>query len=427
MSEAKTFLGVVNSLSERFGKKGRRPEAKEPGVTRLADLSSDDLASERVRVEQEEKKLLQRVRQIEAEKRAVFEQATKESSVHKQRMMARKIKELDRKTRTVERNLRVVSQQLRIINGFIQLKARKRLWQHSGLWSKISQMDLSHLEAYVTDAMIEGRFNADRFGNMIATLEGTERFVEDVEEDADVLAILAEIHAAALERPGGGDREVTCRDVAEAYAVAKLEGDGEDSLLVVNDEYTLVAGVQSRVPEGFTAQRIELSELIVEIDVAILAGGMEILPYWKQTLRFGAGQDSDLVKFRLIPRHMGQKRILIEFYHEGNWLTKIDFEVEVVEAQLQQLSQMSAELLISVPETEQAQILASLKETETLAGMTEEQILERAAENSPEVTRAFLEKLRTLLAEQRTEMYQCILADREMAGEQLAKALGKAT
>lgn len=200
MSRVKTFLGVVDSLSELFGKKGPAQETNESSIPRLDDLSSDDLARERIRLEQEEKKLLQGVGQIEAEKRAVFEQATQESSVRKQRIMARKIKELDTKAKNVDRNLRVVSQQLRIINGFIQVKENKRIWEQSGLWSKISQMDLSDLEAYVTDAMIEGSFNTDKFGNIIRTLEGTEGFVEEMEEDPDVNAILGEIQAAAAAR-----------------------------------------------------------------------------------------------------------------------------------------------------------------------------------------------------------------------------------
>lgn len=200
MSRVKSFLGVVDSLSELFGKKEPAQAAQGPTIPRLDDLSGDDLARERIRLEQEEKKLLQAVGQIESEKRAVFEQATKESSVRRQRIMARKIKELDTKARNVDRNLRVVSQQLRIINGFIQVKENKRIWEQSGLWSQISQMDLTDLEAYVTDAMIEGSFNTDKFGNIIRTLEGTEGFVEEMAEDPDVNAILTEIQAAAALR-----------------------------------------------------------------------------------------------------------------------------------------------------------------------------------------------------------------------------------
>jgi hypothetical protein len=201
MSTIRTILGVVDSLSQLFTSK-QPQQVERPKVPRLDDLTSDDLTRERIRLEQEEKKLLKTVEQYEAEKRAAFEQATRESSVRKQKIMARKIKELDTRANNVDRNLRVVSQQLRIINGFIQVKENKRIWEQSGLWTQISQMDLSELEAYVTDSMIEGSFNSDKFGNIIQALEGSEGLVDEMEEDADVLDILSEIQAVAAVRDG---------------------------------------------------------------------------------------------------------------------------------------------------------------------------------------------------------------------------------
>ena len=93
---------------------------------------------------------------------------------------------------------------------------------------------------------------------------------------------------------------------------------------------------------------------------------------------------------------------------------------------LQLLSQAGIELLISVSDAEQGRLLADLKRTETLAGMSEEQILALAAEKSPEVARAFQEKFRAFSAEQQAEMYERMLRDRDTAGVQLAEALKEA-
>jgi len=346
-------------LKQATGGTSTPQEGEKSGSHTLDDLSLGDLRRERIRLGLTEKKLVQEASQIQTEKRAVFGQATKESSVRKQRIMARKIKELDTKARNVDRSLRVVSQQLRIINGFIQVKENKRIWEQSGLWSQISQMDLTDLEAYGTDAMIEGSFNADRFGNIIRTLEGTEGFVEEMAEDPDVNAILTEIQAAVgdrgedrtveadfarlqarLARAGdraresieSEDREVGCRDTGEAFAVAQLEGLDTGTPMVANDEYALLAGVLSRIPEGFVGEPIELPGLEeVEIDVVIFASGMDVLPGWKQTLRLRRGQESSLVEFRLIPRDLGRNQIVVEFYHRRHWLAQVEFDLEVVE------------------------------------------------------------------------------------------------
>ncbi len=199
MGVLRSVFGAVENLSRLFAEK-QPQQAEGAKIPRLDDLTSDDLSRERIRLEQEEKKLLKVVEQIEADKRAVFEQATRESSVRKQKIMARKIKELDTKANNIDRNMRVVSQQLRIINGFIQVKENKRIWEQSGLWSQISQMDLSELETYVGDSLIEGSFNGEKFGSIIGTLEGTEGLVDEMAEDADVLDILSEIQAAAAAR-----------------------------------------------------------------------------------------------------------------------------------------------------------------------------------------------------------------------------------
>jgi acyl-CoA reductase-like NAD-dependent aldehyde dehydrogenase len=55
--------------------------------------------------------------------------------------------------------------------------------------------------------------------------------------------------------------------------------------------------------------------------------------------------------------------------------------------------------------------------------MSEEQILALAAENSPEVAKAFQEKFQGLSAEQQAEMYERMLEDRDAAKDQLAEAL----
>jgi hypothetical protein len=90
------------------------------------------------------------------------------------------------------------------------------------------------------------------------------------------------------------------------------------------------------------------------------------------------------------------------------------------------LADASVELLISVSSAEQAQMLADLKRSETLAGMSEEQILALAAEKSPEVARAFGEKFRAFSAEQQVEMYERMLKDRDAAKDQLTEALKEA-
>jgi len=102
------------------------------------------------------------------------------------------------------------------------------------------------------------------------------------------------------------------------------------------------------------------------------------------------------------------------------------FEIE----RLETMGMLGAEALIAVAGSEQAALLADLKRTETLKGMSEEQILALVAEKSPEVARAFQEKFRALaegkMSEREQALYERLLAEnkelaqiqREMAAEQ---------
>ncbi|HQJ51883.1 MAG TPA: zinc ribbon domain-containing protein [Anaerolineae bacterium] len=63
-------------------------------------------------------------------------------------------------------------------------------------------------------------------------------------------------------------------------------------------------------------------------------------------------------------------------------------------ARLQMLGTLSAEALIAASAPDQARILAELKGTEALKGMSEDQILAVAAQKSPQVAAAFVEKFR---------------------------------
>lgn len=61
---------------------------------------------------------------------------------------------------------------------------------------------------------------------------------------------------------------------------------------------------------------------------------------------------------------------------------------------MEKLSTLTGEALIAAAPADRAQLLSRLREVEALKGLSEEQILARAAENSPEIARAFAEKFK---------------------------------
>jgi hypothetical protein len=84
---------------------------------------------------------------------------------------------------------------------------------------------------------------------------------------------------------------------------------------------------------------------------------------------------------------------------------------------LDKLGELGAEALIAASGSEQGRILADLKKTEALQGMSEDQILALAAKDSPEVARALQEKFRAIAegqaSQESAELYERLLAERD--------------
>ena len=60
---------------------------------------------------------------------------------------------------------------------------------------------------------------------------------------------------------------------------------------------------------------------------------MEIRPAWVQSYVFSWSEETSLLEFVLRPTKSGHKQVRVEFYYQRHWLAKIQFDVEVVEAQ----------------------------------------------------------------------------------------------
>jgi hypothetical protein len=69
-------------------------------------------------------------------------------------------------------------------------------------------------------------------------------------------------------------------------------------------------------------------------------------------------------------------------------------EMEIEADRLKRLTEMGIEALITASGEEQAKLLADLKKTEILKGMTDDQILALGAKDSPELAKAFVEKFK---------------------------------
>ena len=172
------------------------PATPAPKVANLEDLKLDDLRREKIRLEQEERKMLAELRGTEEQKRKLFEEGVRNSSEGEQRAVARRIKEIDLQAQSMDRMLQAVSKQMRIINGLIQVKERARVMAESGISSILKDIDLQDLIIYIDKASVDGEFHMDKFDELLRTLEQADAISPQFSEDQDVLDIVKQMQLA---------------------------------------------------------------------------------------------------------------------------------------------------------------------------------------------------------------------------------------
>lgn len=164
--------------------------------TSIEDLSLDDLRKEKIRFDQEERKLLARLREVESEKKKLFEDGVRNAGEREQRVIARRIKEKDIEAANMDRMLQVISKQMRIVNGLLQVKERSRLMVESGMSDILKGVDLQDLIAYIDRASVDGEFHEDKFDELLRAMEEAGSISPVYKEDQDVLEIMKAMQQA---------------------------------------------------------------------------------------------------------------------------------------------------------------------------------------------------------------------------------------
>ena len=174
----------------------------------LNDVSLDDLRREKIRFDQEERKMLSRLREVEDQKRKLFEDGVHNASEREQRVIARRIKELDVEAGNMDGMLQAISKQMRIVNGLIQVKERYRMLSESGISGILKDIDLQDLIMYVDKASVDGEFHMDKFDELLKVLEPGSASPM-YKEDGDVGEIMKAMQQAreAADSPEALERE----------------------------------------------------------------------------------------------------------------------------------------------------------------------------------------------------------------------------
>ncbi len=234
MAEKRTLkdyaLAIVKDLLFG-GADDKEAPATVEGAT-LEDLKLDDLRREKVRLDQEERKMLARLRDVEGKKRQLFEEGVRNASEREQRVIARRIKELDVRASNMDSMLQAISKQMRILNGLVQVKERARVMAETGISKLLSDIDLGDLIVYIDRASVDGEFAMNKFDDLLGILEEADSLSPEYREDQDVNEIMQAMQSAreAADSPEALDEKYTefTRQMAEKEKSEEPESYEED-------------------------------------------------------------------------------------------------------------------------------------------------------------------------------------------------------
>lgn len=231
-------MGLNKKTMWEYGKSVLRELLKEPekaeGVkpARLDDLKLDDMKREKVRLELEERKTLNEVRELEAQKRKLFEEGVKSAGSREAKIIARKIKEVDGQAANMDRLLDSLSQQTRLINGLIQAKDLARIQKESGIGAMLQNLDMQELVMFIDNSFIDGEFNTTKMNEMLGVLD-RQGLDHNKVEDSDITDIMKQFETAreARDNPEILDQKYQeFNEKMEAKRTAKENPEFEDEI-----------------------------------------------------------------------------------------------------------------------------------------------------------------------------------------------------
>ncbi|GAP18530.1 hypothetical protein [Levilinea saccharolytica] len=199
------MAGVKNPIFE-FGKNMLRdwlnstaksqPPPAETAQLKLEDIPLDTLKMEKIQLEQQEKKTLARLREIELRKRQLFGEGVQgQTSDREQMVLARKIRDLDGEAAGLDQVLQALSKQMRVLNGLIQIKERSLILSTSSQ-TILSRLNMDDVLRYVDLSSADGEFQMTKFDDLLRAMTMNASIAPEYREDKDVLDIMQAMQRA---------------------------------------------------------------------------------------------------------------------------------------------------------------------------------------------------------------------------------------
>lgn len=170
------------------------------GKRSLARLTMDELDREKIKLDLQERKQIQRTQQLEREKEKFFAQGLRESSDQMKLYYSRKVKELDSDVRLNDRVLKALSHKVRIYNGIVSMKKWMQVLSEDKK-SLLNKLSLAEVSQWIEQNTVNGELRETQLNRLLDEVERGTGVVADVDanEEADVQQIFTLMKNAPMD------------------------------------------------------------------------------------------------------------------------------------------------------------------------------------------------------------------------------------
>ncbi|MCG3196472.1 MAG: hypothetical protein GHCLOJNM_00947 [bacterium] len=170
-------MGLLDSL---LGKKKKT----------IKDFDIRQLDEEKIRLEEEEKRLIKKLNKAEGDKAALFKEGSGKEAKREKIIFARKIQEVDDQAKEINSRLSMISKQLRIVHRLRTVRQNEQRLKETGIWSSIMSMDPVELDAYITDQKTKQAHERERANSILSIFTDDDTYGEELAEDRETMELV---------------------------------------------------------------------------------------------------------------------------------------------------------------------------------------------------------------------------------------------
>ncbi len=167
------------------------------GKKSLSDLTYDELSQERTKLELEERKTLQKLEKLEAEKAKLFEEAKRSNSKAVMQVKARQIRDIEHRIKEQQGNIRRLGKMLQLVNlQLMQMEKGQLLGSNSPFARLIQETSSAELSAWLDGTLAESSLVESKVDEILESFRNADELRGGSTGDAEIDAIMQQIEAA---------------------------------------------------------------------------------------------------------------------------------------------------------------------------------------------------------------------------------------